>query len=66
MCTVTQVKKIVERGAVTVGGAVESMIKTGKLASSSGLDLPQVLYLQFNNPIFLFFFEIIFCGKIYV
>ncbi|CAA6655692.1 unnamed protein product [Spirodela intermedia] len=36
-----QVKKIMDRNAGTVSRAVENMIKTGKLASSSGLDLPQ-------------------------
>ncbi|XP_078427408.1 nuclear RNA polymerase A2 [Wolffia australiana] len=36
-----QVKKMVDRGAASVARSIESMLTTGKLASSSGLDLPQ-------------------------
>uniref|UniRef100_A0A1D1YVP6 DNA-directed RNA polymerase subunit beta n=1 Tax=Anthurium amnicola TaxID=1678845 RepID=A0A1D1YVP6_9ARAE len=36
-----QVKMVMDKNSGMIGRAVESMINTGKLASSSGLDLPQ-------------------------
>lgn len=45
-------KKIMDRNAGMVSRAVENMIKTGKLASSSGLDLPQVLNVKFEILIY--------------
>lgn len=40
---VTQVKKFFSRSSATIGRAIESMLKIGRLNTASGLDLPQVL-----------------------
>ncbi|RWW71233.1 hypothetical protein BHE74_00021030, partial [Ensete ventricosum] len=39
---VTQVKKFFSRSSSTIGRAIESMLKIGRLNTASGLDLPQV------------------------
>lgn len=39
----TQVKKFFSRSSATIGRAIESMLKIGRLNTASGLDLPQVL-----------------------
>ncbi|RWV93413.1 hypothetical protein GW17_00044125, partial [Ensete ventricosum] len=38
---VTQVKKFFSRSSSTIGRAIESMLKIGRLNTASGLDLPQ-------------------------
>lgn len=42
---VAQIKKVFNRGSATIGKAIESMIRIGRLNTPSGLDLPQVFTL---------------------
>lgn len=46
--TVKEVRKIVCAKSSSVGRAIESMIRTGKLNTLSSLDLPQVYFYHYS------------------